>query len=303
MEFGKIQQIENIDFDFKDTPEATLDILSTYQHIKRDFELYVGCPVWANKAWKGVIYPPKTPDKDMLYHYTRAFNCIELNVTHYQIPKPETIHRWREAAAEGFLFCPKIYQAISHRKKLRESREFTEIFCDRIVGLEEHLGITFLQMPPHFSINQIDNLIEYLELFPPAVPLALELRHPSWFDSQYVKEQHRLTEAMQQKGITFLMTDVAGRRDVLHHRLTTPVAVIRFIANDNPQSDTARMKAWIRRIAEWKAKGLQAAYFWVHQPDNMQAPKTAAEFIALANATLDTKIKLPLFYNTSDSLF
>ncbi|PIY12503.1 MAG: hypothetical protein COZ18_01865 [Flexibacter sp. CG_4_10_14_3_um_filter_32_15] len=42
-----------------------------------------------------------------MYHYSRQFDSIELNVTHYQIPPEERILKWKEMTPKGFLFCPK----------------------------------------------------------------------------------------------------------------------------------------------------------------------------------------------------
>ncbi|WP_373330873.1 DUF72 domain-containing protein [Salmonirosea aquatica] len=66
----------------------------------------------------GKIYPSNAKDKDFLYHYTRQFNTIELNMTHYQIPSDDTIDRWRDTAPEGFKYCPKWPQIISHDAQL-----------------------------------------------------------------------------------------------------------------------------------------------------------------------------------------
>ncbi|MDT7878278.1 MAG: DUF72 domain-containing protein [Candidatus Caldarchaeales archaeon] len=34
--------------------------------------------------------------------------------TLYKLPKPETIHRWRDEAPSGFVFCMKAWRGVAH---------------------------------------------------------------------------------------------------------------------------------------------------------------------------------------------
>ena len=58
--------------------------------------------------------------------------------------------------------------------------------------------------------------------------------------------------------------DTAGRRDMLHMRLTTTSAFIRYVGA-NAESDYARLDDWLQRLTDWKKLGLQNLYFFVHQ--------------------------------------
>lgn len=46
--------------------------------------------------------------------YFEAFSVVELQQTFYQIPRMETVERWREEAPEGFEFTMKASQLITH---------------------------------------------------------------------------------------------------------------------------------------------------------------------------------------------
>lgn len=47
--------------------------------------------------------------------YYRTFSCIEIDSSFYQLPKLETVARWRAAAPTGFQFSLKAWQVITHR--------------------------------------------------------------------------------------------------------------------------------------------------------------------------------------------
>ena len=47
--------------------------------------------------------------------YFRAFPCVEIDSSFYQLPKLETVARWRAAAPEHFQFAMKAWQVITHR--------------------------------------------------------------------------------------------------------------------------------------------------------------------------------------------
>ena len=115
MDFGKLDDISNVNFTLPAAHPFTHQVLKNASGNNSTL-CFVGPPIWSNKEWVGKIYPTTAKEKDFLYHYTRQFNTIELNVTHYQIPTEATIQRWREASAPGFRFCPKWPQEISHER-------------------------------------------------------------------------------------------------------------------------------------------------------------------------------------------
>ena len=46
--------------------------------------------------------------------YFRTFSCVEIDSSFYQLPKLETVARWRDAAPAGFQFALKAWQVITH---------------------------------------------------------------------------------------------------------------------------------------------------------------------------------------------
>ncbi len=129
----------------------------------------------------------------------------------------------------------------------------------------ERLGVAWALLPPSFGAGQLADLARFVERYGPRLPLAVELRHASWFEGGAAfGEACALFESC---GVTTVLTDVAGRRDVVHMRLTTPRLFLRFVGNRHHPSDFARIDAWSERIAAWSAAGLREAWLFLHQPE------------------------------------
>jgi uncharacterized protein YecE (DUF72 family) len=264
MDFGYLPDISTVDFRLPpDHPDTLAQLHYSARDVSRPPVFYIGAPQWVNKSWLGNLYPANAKEKDFLYHYARQFNTIELNSTHYGIPSEATISRWREAVTPEFKFCPKFPQLISHEKQLVGAEDLTTAFCDAILGLEENLGVSFLQLPPTFGPKSLPILEKFILSLPEVLPLAIEFRHPDWFsDFEAGREAFALLEACR---VGTVFTDVASRRDVLHMRLTTPTVLLRFNGYKLQPSDYTRVDAWVKRFKIWFQEGLQTVYFFMHQ--------------------------------------
>ena len=280
MDFGRLLPHEMASVDFTLPPDHPAVRRALPGAPIRHPRAYVGCPIWATKDWVGKLYPPGTKEADFLRLYTRQFNTIELNVTHYQIPTDDTIVRWREAAAPGFTFCPKVPQAISHERQLVNAQRDTDAFGEAVRDLGTHLGTCFLQLPPYFQPRSLPALDQFLKTFPAQVPLAVEFRHPDWFAPD---AWETALATLHRYGASTVITDVAGRRDVLHQSLTSPTAVIRYVGNMADPKDYRRLDAWADRLADWLSQGLETLYFFVHEHDNITSPEVARHFIRALN--------------------
>lgn len=269
MDFGRLSDLRYVDFRLPPDHPGTAAVLAQAAPVSAP-AVYVGCPIWTNKAWLGSYFPASAREADYLSHYARQYNSIELNTTHYRIPDATTVRKWRAAVPEGFRFCPKLPQSISHERELYNADDLTLTFCRAMLELGDALGMAFLQLPPHFGPERLARLERYLLDFPAAVPLAVELRHPAWFSDNGLRES--VLEMLQALGKTLVISDVAGRRDVLHQRLTTPVAFIRFNGHGLVPTDYQRADAWAERLASWLAAGLHTVYFFIHQKDIMHSP-------------------------------
>ena len=295
MDFGKVKEADLADIDLSLPPDHP-DTTALLQGLKKPKEqkVYVGAAKWGRKDWVGKLYPKGTKDKDFLGFYTKHFNSIELNATHYQLPPASWVERWVAQAGPGFRFCPKVVNTISHLRWLENVEEPTEEFIDRIKLFGDKLGMVFLQLSDRFTPKRMNTLKDYLSDWPKDIPLALELRSGEWFDADD-KAYDDIFYFMRDKGVTSVITDTSGRRDVLHMRLTTPTAFIRFVGNNCHLTDYTRMDEWIDRITQWLEMNIHTIYFFLHQHDEKYTPEIANYFISNINkkAGLDLKeIKL-----------
>lgn len=291
MEFGKVSNLDTVNFALPPGSPFNATIWADAEPTTRP-SVFIGGPIWANKDYVGKIYPATAKEKDFLHYYTRQFNTIELNSTHYQIPTPAMIARWKTEAAPGFVYCPKFPQVISHERMLVATEGFTDEFVNAVLGLEEFLGMTFLQLPPAFGPDKWPVLETYLKHLPDDLDVAVEFRHPDWFKPQTGMQT---LERLYNLHRHVVMTDVAGRRDVLHMSLTSPVLTLRFIANEGHATDYSRTDAWIQRLKSWFEKGLQRAYLFIHGGDeNDTAPELILYWVRELNKHCGLNLREPV---------
>lgn len=290
MKFGKLDNVDQVDFTLPVDPEGTTRFLAQLSPIENP-NIYFGCTGWSMKEWIGSVYPTGTKTKEYLHYYSRQFNTIEFNTTHYRIPDPDTVTRWKEESDKDFRFCPKIPQNISHRNDLSIGSGLITQFCDNISGLDEKLGCCFMQLPPYFGYDRIKILERFLESFPEIIPLAIEVRHQSWFEK--VEHIEALAQLLEKYNRSTCITDVAGRRDVLHQRLTNTTAMIRFVGNGLHPTDYTRIDDWVIKIDEWLKAGINEIYFFAHEPDNVLSPKLCAYLSSQINEKTNYEVEVP----------
>ena len=293
MKFGKLHDpdaLHLVNFQLPPIPLRSIELLQA-KTSQKPFQAYIGCPMWGNKGWVDKLYPKGTKPGEYLRHYARSFNGIELNSTHYRTPTDEIVRRWREMASANFHFSPKIAQTISHRYRLVNCQDQLDRFCESIEGFGDRLGCSFVQLPPNFTTAELPKLQSFLTNWPSHLPLAVEFRHESWFEGGGLSSiVLGLLEGTQ---TTTLITDVAGRRDVLHAHLTTTTVMLRFVGNGLVPTDYSRADAWLDRIEQWVAEGLEALYFFVHEPDDTFAPEMGKYIIEGLNKRLGLGLPIP----------
>jgi uncharacterized protein YecE (DUF72 family) len=292
MKFGQVPNPEEVDFTIpKDHPD-TARVLGKSK--AKRLEVYVGCAKWNKTDLKG-FYPKGV--KDELTYYSTQFNCIELNATFYRMFGPSTYEKWHETVPDGFKFFPKLTQSISHYRRLKDVEELVDMSVTNMSHLQKKLGMPFLQMHNNFGPKDIDRVEAFVASWKQyRAPLAVEFRKTDWYNDPKISSQ--LFPLLEKNKITNVLVDTAGRRDLMHMRLTTPTAFIRWVgANDN-ESDRSRLDEWVTRIAKWKKAGLQNLCFFVHQNVERESPLLSAYFIEKLNKKLGLKLNIPKTLNS-----
>ncbi len=285
MKFGQVENPSEIDFTLpKDHPKTKKILKQTHT---KDFNIFIGCAKWNKTDLKG-FYPKGT--KDELTYYSTQFNSIELNATFYSMPSPEQVLTWKDKTPADFKFFPKIPNTVSHFRRLLNITDVVTHFATSVLNFEEKLGMAFLQLHDNFKPKDYERLEKFVQDWPKEVPLAIELRNSEWFADEEIF--HKTMELFENHKITNIIVDTAGRRDILHMRLTTSTAFIRYVGA-NADSDYTRLDDWLERIKIWKKEGLENLYFFVHQNIEKASPLLSAYFIKNVNKEFDLKIHVP----------
>lgn len=291
MKFGKLLDLNGVDFSLPEDPAQTTRVLRRERDPAVVPQIYLGATGWGNREWIGKWYPSKTKQNEFLRYYARQFGTIEFNTTHYRVPDPGTVSRWYELSDSEFRFCPKVPQQISHYQTLNQAEESTDHFLNSIHGLGEKLGPVFLQLPERFAPSRYQAVQDYLRHWPVDLPIGFEFRHHEFFEGgSAAKEVFGELEATGQGTV---ITDVAGRRDVLHMRLTNPILILRFVGNGLHPTDYSRADAWAQRLKSWIDQGLQAAYLFIHQPEMEMVPAYTQYWADAIHKIAGIKVRRP----------
>jgi len=285
MKFGSVENPELVDFTLPDDHPDTYKVLNKLDVLD---DIFIGCAKW-NKQDLKKFYPKGT--KDELAYYSTQFNSIELNATFYNHFRTEQIEKWVASTPDDFRFFPKVHRMISHIKRLNEVEESVERYTTNIRAFGDKLGMCFLQLHDNFKPKNLDRLIRLVQIWPKDIPLAIELRNTDWFnDGNVANEVYWL---FQENGISNIVTDTAGRRDLLHMRLTTPKVFVRYVGA-NHESDYKRLDDWFERIKLWKENGIEKLYFFVHQNLEKESPVLSAYLIGKLNKSFGLDLKIPV---------
>jgi uncharacterized protein YecE (DUF72 family) len=127
---------------------------------------WFGSSGWSYPSWRPGFYPAALPPEEFLPFYAGRLPSVELNSTGYRQPSEEQFAGWANRVPEGFRFAVKM-----PARALRALDTFEE----RVRQLGERLG------PVRVVVDSPrDEGLLALLLGSTALPLALDLRDPSW---------------------------------------------------------------------------------------------------------------------------
>lgn len=289
MKFGKLEDISGVDFQLPPDPKDPAPHLATLP--ERDKAIYLGGTMWNIRPWKETLYPPGTRIKDFPIAYCQQFGTIELNATHYKIHPPQTIAKWEGYAPEGFKFCPKFPNLISHYRQFLNVDGLTDEFLTAVQSFGPKLGPCFLQLPPRYSPKHASKLQTYLRSLPRDMDFSVEFRHEDWFTDH--PDAVATWDLLEELGMGSVISATAGRRDALHMRLTSRFLLLRFGGYELHPSDTERWKQWTERLVRWMDAGLREVHILMHQPDSILTPESCKIWGEMLREATGLEVKLP----------
>jgi len=205
--------------------------------------LSVGTSGWSYPSWRPGFYPAGLASEEFLSFYAERLPSVELNSTGYRLPSEEQFGRWAAQVPDGFRFAVKLPP-----RALRSFGTFEE----RVRLLGDRLG------PVRVVVEspRDDGLLALL-LGSTGLPLALDLRDPSWDDA-----------------------DVAPAVRVNDWEAEAPFRYLRF--REPPYTDT-ELQALAGRIRPLLADGVEVFAYFRHE-DAPTAPAYANRLLQLVHA-------------------
>lgn len=291
MKFGKVLRPEEVDFTLPEDHPATKEVFGKLGGNDGKPKIYVGCAKWNRQDLKN-FYPRGT--KDELTYYSSQFNSIEMNATFYRIFPPEQFLTWKDKTPDDFKFFPKLSQDISHFKQLKDVDRVVDAYLLSATELGVKLATIFLQMRESFKPKNFERLKDFVEKWPKDLDLTVELRHTDWYNDQSIADE--LYDLLESNKVGNTLVDTAGRRDLMHMRMTTPKPFVRWVGA-NHTSDYTRLDDWIERIELWIEQGMSELQFFIHQNMEEESPLLAAHFIRQINDRLGYNIHVPKTLN------
>jgi uncharacterized protein YecE (DUF72 family) len=247
---------------------------------------YIGCPMWGYKEWVGPFFPPRTPQSEFLRLYSRRLSTVEGNTTFYATPSAKTVDHWRAETPDTFRFCFKIPRAISHAARLESNNTGLPAFIERMRPLQERLGPFFLQLPPTFAPEHCEQLQIFLADWPADLPLAVEVRHPLFYQPPHSAQLNKLLADYKAARVIMdtrpIRTGSAGEQQILQARerkpdlpvqiaTTSKFAFVRYIGHPRMDMNDSFLDSWASQCALWLRQGL-TLYVFCHCPFEVHSP-------------------------------
>jgi uncharacterized protein YecE (DUF72 family) len=113
-----------------------------------------------------------------------VFRVVEVDSSFYRPPAPYLIRRWAERTPDGFRFTLKVPRDVTHEATGPLPVQVLDRFLASLEPLRSRskLGAVVLQFPGSFRARTGQERLEnLLNAIPREYPLAVELRHASWW--------------------------------------------------------------------------------------------------------------------------
>lgn len=171
-----------------------------------------------------------------LWEYASKLPVVEVDNPFYGIPSQESVAKWVSQTPTNFKFLIKGHQAMTLHRPWQETfsseKELYETYFETIAPIlkENKLAAILLQFPARFDCVQEHILyLRRLRKIFGALPVAIEFRHPSWYEPKYLEQT---ISFMRQEKFILLTIDepqVLGKSVPFHPVVTNDdQAIFRF---------------------------------------------------------------------------
>jgi uncharacterized protein YecE (DUF72 family) len=247
-------------------------------------EIRIGTSGYHYRHWVGRYYPEKIRSSEMLAHYIRDFDSVELNNTFYRLPTEAAFDAWRDAVPDDFVFAVKGSRFITHMIKLKDPSRGIVNFVPRAERLGDKLGPILWQLPPGWNVN-VERLDQFLEELPRGHRYAVELRNQSWMTDEVL-------EVLRKHDAAFCIYELAGYQSPME--ITASWTYVR-LHGPTPHKyqgsySEKQLEAWAKRIQSWKRK-LDTVYVYFDNDDRAFAVDNALTLKQLVPGASRRRVK------------
>lgn len=224
-------------------------------------QLYAGTSGFAYAGWAPRFYPAGLRADQLLAAYAARLPACEINNTFYRWPTEDRIHSWVAETPPGFRFSVKAQRSSSLRAvgaakgpPADPAGQVARLVAplDAFAG---RLGTVLFRVPEEIP-RAHERLAAFLEAWPRAIPLTVELQHESWAaDETY--------DALRAHGAVLCATELPEDEGPPTLRLTGPFLYLRLRRLDYTPGEVA---AWAARIDPFLAAGRDVFAFFRHDP-------------------------------------
>lgn len=179
----------------------------------------VGCAGWSLPKEHQSRFPAEGTH---LQRYAARLPAVEINSSFYRPHRPTTYARWAAGVPAGFRFSVKVPRQITHTLRLSGAAAALDAFLTEVGALGTCLGPLLIQLPPSL---QFDGAVAAGFLADLRArhqgPVALEPRHPSWFEpaAADLLIRHRIARVAADPACVPLAAEPGGSGDLVYIRL------------------------------------------------------------------------------------
>lgn len=220
---------------------------------RTDVTWRIGTIGFGYSPWRGVFYPRELKSNEYLSYYVSRFDCVELDTTFHAMPTAERVRVWAEQVDDDFRFAVKTPKQITHEGAIDQRIDLMRAFIEACRPFEQKLGMVLVQFPPGFDTSQGPALMRFLDRVRD-VPIAIEFRHPSWFEQGAVR-------SFEPRGVTVVANDYMDRTQPILSQGPIYLRLIgeheRFSRYQAEEWDTTdRLQWWIDRVEQAARPGV-----------------------------------------------
>ena len=143
-------------------------------------------------------------------------------------------------------------QAITHFRRLKNSRALVSKFLKVASALKGRLGPVLFQLPPNFK-KDIPRFESFLDTLPPGTVAAFEFRNGSWFDDE-------LYQRLRARNLALCIADSETRSTPVE--ITADYAYFRLRDEGYTPSE---IKEWAKTIQEKTAACKEVYVYFKHE--------------------------------------